>query len=120
MSPLSNANYNKIVTVIKKIVGEKIHYNKRGVNKQKNEKKMNSNYIGYTSRHLHLRIEEHGLASATGFLKNNSVFDEKTSAQCYALIKVATEEAKDDFYDQLRAVVEQVPGSEDCHGRHER
>ena len=79
-----------------------------------------SNYISYTSRHLHLRIEEHGLASATGFLKNNSVFDEKTSAQCYALIKVATEEAKDDFYDQLRTVVEQVPGSEDCHGRHER
>ena len=40
MSPLSNANYNKIVTVIWKRVGEKRHYNKRGVNKEKNEKKM--------------------------------------------------------------------------------
>ena len=40
MSPLSNANYNKIVTIIWKIVSEKIHYNKRDVNKQKNEKKM--------------------------------------------------------------------------------
>ena len=40
MSPLSNANYNKIVTVIWKIVSEKIHYNKPDVNKQKNEKEM--------------------------------------------------------------------------------
>ena len=40
MSPLSNANYNKIVTVIWKMVSKKIHYNKQGINKQKNEKKM--------------------------------------------------------------------------------
>ena len=44
MSPFSNANYNKIVTVIEKIVGEKIHYNKRSVNKQKNEKKNEKNF----------------------------------------------------------------------------
>ena len=44
MSPLSNANYNKIVTVIGKIVGEKIHYNKRSVNKQKNEKNVNKQF----------------------------------------------------------------------------
>ena len=34
MSPLSNANYNKIVNVIYTIVSDKIHYNKRGRNKQ--------------------------------------------------------------------------------------
>ena len=30
MSPLSNASYNKIVNVIYKTVGDKIHKNKRG------------------------------------------------------------------------------------------
>ena len=44
MSPLSNANYNKIVNVIYKIVSDKIHQNKRGGNKQKNEKKLNKQF----------------------------------------------------------------------------
>ena len=38
MSPLSNANYNKIVNVIYTIVSDKLHWNKRGGNKQKNGK----------------------------------------------------------------------------------
>ena len=36
MSPLSNANYKKIVNVIYTIVRDKLHWNKRGGNKQKN------------------------------------------------------------------------------------
>ena len=38
MSPVSNANYNKIVNVIYTIVIDKLHENKRGGNKQKNGK----------------------------------------------------------------------------------
>ena len=39
MSPLSNANYNKVVNVVYTIVSDKIRENKRGGNKQKNGKK---------------------------------------------------------------------------------
>ena len=38
MSPLSNVNYKKIVNVIYTIVSDKLHWNKRGGNKQKNGK----------------------------------------------------------------------------------
>ena len=38
MSPVSNANYNKIVNVVYTIVSDKLHENKRSGNKQKNGK----------------------------------------------------------------------------------
>ena len=39
----------------------------------------------------------------------NSRWRQVTILQCYAQTNAATEEAKDDFYDQLQMVLEQVP-----------
>ena len=39
----------------------------------------------------------------------NSRWQQVTILQCYAPANEATEETKDDFYDQLQMVLEQVP-----------
>ena len=39
----------------------------------------------------------------------NSRWQQVTIIQCFAPTNEATEEAKDDFYEHLQAVVEQVP-----------
>ena len=67
MSSLSNANYNKIVNVIYTIVSDKLKVtetkpslvNQQCVVYEFQCYSCDSNYIGYMSRHLHLRIEEH-------------------------------------------------------------
>ena len=67
MSSLSNANYKKIVNVIYTIVSDKLKVtetkpslvNQQCVVYEFQCYSCDSNYIGYMSRHLHLRIEEH-------------------------------------------------------------
>lgn len=48
----------------------------------------------------------------------NSRWQQVTILQCYVTTNEATDEVKDDFYDQLHMVLEQVPSRDVKIGQH--